>query len=226
MGLDDIDEDEAPRPIGGARVAKPVDMDDIFGDAGRSVAQPQTSAPLIVQNVVSPMPQAKRDFLDDVFESPSHSSTTSPQPEHESLMNFKRPVVHKKHQRTEQDLLDELMTGKKATTTSTSLKDIANHQGSQAQYNPHLLQLMTYYDMLGVSSTAVDEEIHRAYKKKAIEMHPDRQHSRSEGQSVEEGQVYKLITTAHEILMDPIKRAEYDRQQKLASTQENWLRHI
>ena len=143
-------------------------------------------------------------------------------------MDFSKPVTKTRYHKTERDLVDELMSGKRQTNTSPALKDLASRSnaGKAAQYNPHLLQLMTYYDMLGVSSTASDEEIHRAYKKKALEMHPDVQKRNGQEQTPEEEAVYKLITTAHETLMDPAKRQEYDKKQAAAAQRPNWLQHI
>lgn len=60
---------------------------------------------------------------------------------------------------------------------------------------------MNYYNVLGVSKTATQEEIKRAYKKLVMENHPDRggDHTR-----------FTEITAAYEVLGDPKKRDEYD----------------
>ncbi len=61
-----------------------------------------------------------------------------------------------------------------------------------------------YYIILGISKTATADEIKKAYRKLALEYHPDRNKS-------EEGiKKFKEVTKAYEILSDPQKRTTYD----------------
>jgi molecular chaperone DnaJ len=65
-----------------------------------------------------------------------------------------------------------------------------------------------FYDLLGVSQDASEAEIKKAYRKLAMEYHPDRN-------SAPEAEVrFKEITEAYEVLRDPQKRAAYDRYGK------------
>ncbi|MBI5885873.1 MAG: molecular chaperone DnaJ [Deltaproteobacteria bacterium] len=63
-----------------------------------------------------------------------------------------------------------------------------------------------YYKILNVERTATDEEIKRAYRKLAQEVHPDKHPGNHE---MEER--FKLINEAYEHLKDADKRAHYDR---------------
>lgn len=63
----------------------------------------------------------------------------------------------------------------------------------------------SYYDILGVGSSASPDDIKRAFRKLAIEKHPDR------GGDVAE---FQKISEAYEILKDPNKRAAYDNPQQ------------
>jgi molecular chaperone DnaJ len=65
-----------------------------------------------------------------------------------------------------------------------------------------------YYVLLGVSRTASEPEIKKAYRKLAMEYHPDR-NSAPEAEAT-----FKEITEAYEVLRDPEKRAAYDRYGK------------
>ncbi len=61
-----------------------------------------------------------------------------------------------------------------------------------------------YYQSLGVSKTATADEIKRAYRKLALEYHPDRNKTK-------EGEMkFKEVTKAYEVLSDPQKRQTYD----------------
>lgn len=67
------------------------------------------------------------------------------------------------------------------------------------------------YNHLELSSSATTEQIKKAYKKLAMDYHPDRQrHADTESKSVAE-EKFKEISNAYEILTDKVKRAEYDK---------------
>ncbi len=61
-----------------------------------------------------------------------------------------------------------------------------------------------YYDILGVSRNASEEDVRKAFRKKAMEHHPDR--NQSEGSS----ERFKEISEAYQILGDSEKRTQYD----------------
>ena len=63
-----------------------------------------------------------------------------------------------------------------------------------------------YYEVLGVSRSASDQEIKSAYRKLAMQFHPDRNPGNSEAEMK-----FKEATEAYSILMDSEKRARYDR---------------
>jgi molecular chaperone DnaJ len=63
-----------------------------------------------------------------------------------------------------------------------------------------------YYEVLGVDRGADAEAIKKAYRKLALQYHPDR----NSGSAAAEEQ-FKELTEAYEVLRDPDKRAAYDR---------------
>ncbi|HEX9662762.1 MAG TPA: molecular chaperone DnaJ [Candidatus Binatia bacterium] len=62
-----------------------------------------------------------------------------------------------------------------------------------------------YYELLGVSRNASEEEIKKAYRKLALQYHPDR--NPGDKQSEEK---FKEVSEAYQILSDAEKRAKYD----------------
>ena len=62
-----------------------------------------------------------------------------------------------------------------------------------------------YYEVLGVGKTATADEIKKAYRKKAVQYHPDK----NPGDKAAE-EKFKEAAEAYEVLSDPQKRQRYD----------------
>jgi curved DNA-binding protein len=76
------------------------------------------------------------------------------------------------------------------------------------------MEYKDYYKVLGVERKAKEDEIKRAYRKLALEHHPDRN---PDNKSAEE--TFKEINEAYQVLSDPDKRAHYD---QLGTSYNNW----
>ncbi|HEY5825848.1 MAG TPA: molecular chaperone DnaJ [Cyclobacteriaceae bacterium] len=63
-----------------------------------------------------------------------------------------------------------------------------------------------YYEILGVAKGATADEIKKAYRKTAIQFHPDKNPGNKEAE-----EKFKEAAEAYEILSNPEKRAQYDR---------------
>ena len=62
-----------------------------------------------------------------------------------------------------------------------------------------------YYEVLGVDKKASADEIKKAYRKKAIQYHPDRNPGDKEAE-----EKFKEAAEAYDVLSNPDKRARYD----------------
>ena len=62
-----------------------------------------------------------------------------------------------------------------------------------------------FYEILGIDKSASAEQIKKAYRKKAIAYHPDKNPGDKEAE-----EKFKLAAEAYEILSDPNKKAKYD----------------
>ncbi|MEW6470971.1 MAG: molecular chaperone DnaJ [Actinomycetota bacterium] len=67
-----------------------------------------------------------------------------------------------------------------------------------------------FYDVLGVPETATDEEISRAYRRLARQLHPDVNPDNKEAE-----ERFKEVSAAYDVVGDPAKRKEYDEARRL-----------
>ena len=62
-----------------------------------------------------------------------------------------------------------------------------------------------YYEVLGVSKNATPEELKKAYRKLALQYHPDRNPGDKEAE-----EKFKEAAEAYDVLSNPDKKARYD----------------
>jgi molecular chaperone DnaJ len=69
-----------------------------------------------------------------------------------------------------------------------------------------MTQKRDYYEVLGVDRNAGEDELKKSYRKMAVKFHPDKNPGDAEAE-----ERFKELGEAYEVLMDPQKRAAYDR---------------
>lgn len=77
--------------------------------------------------------------------------------------------------------------------------------GGAASASPEAAKT-SYYTLLSIERDATEDEIKKAYRRKALELHPDRNYGNVE----EATNLFAEIQSAYEVLSDPQERAWYD----------------
>uniref|UniRef100_A0A182TWZ8 J domain-containing protein n=1 Tax=Anopheles melas TaxID=34690 RepID=A0A182TWZ8_9DIPT len=72
-----------------------------------------------------------------------------------------------------------------------------------------------YYKILGVTKQASEDEIKKAYRKRALVHHPDRHANATDEEKKEQERKFKELGEAYTILSDPVKKSRYDSGQDL-----------
>lgn len=90
-----------------------------------------------------------------------------------------------------------------------SIKDIETKLKYAQQETKKAKKKADYYEVLGVKKDATEKEIKAAYRKKALEYHPDRNNDSQEQKDMA-AKKFKEVGEAYAILSDPQKRKQHD----------------
>lgn len=80
--------------------------------------------------------------------------------------------------------------------------------------------MANFYQLLGIDESASSTQLRAAYKRMAMQYHPDRNAGDKEAE-----EMFKLINEAYHVLTDPVKKARYDARLNsafLVDQQQNW----
>ncbi|EFA84686.1 DnaJ-like protein [Heterostelium album PN500] len=117
-------------------------------------------------------------------------------------------TVHKRHTSssttTEQSSSSTPSSSSSSTSTTTTSENKPKFTREQVELIKKIKTCKSYYEVLEVKKTATEVDIKKAYRKLALQMHPDKNHA----PGAEEA--FKIVTQAFSCLSDPKKRSTYD----------------
>lgn len=122
--------------------------------------------------------------------------------------DLKRTYINERKQRLEkrQQLEQERRRKKKKPVTVWSVASFVGKERGTRNFDLNRLRKMNHYQILGIEKDAIVIDVVRAHRTLSKECHPDK--------CSEEGatEYFQLITNARDVLVDDMKRAEYDRE--------------
>lgn len=93
---------------------------------------------------------------------------------------------------------------KTAQNTTTTTQTTADYTKDQKELCEKVKRCKDFYEVLGITNEATDSEIKRAYKKLALQLHPDKNHAPGASEA------FKILGNAAGTLTDAEKRKKYD----------------
>lgn len=87
------------------------------------------------------------------------------------------------------------------------MEEGGNGHAEQAPAQTKPEKQVNYYDVLGVAKEATDTEIKKAYKKKSLQLHPDKNRDDPDAESK-----FAALSEAYTCLMDPVKRIDHNKE--------------
>ena len=100
--------------------------------------------------------------------------------------------------------------GNSASSRFSSYYSASGRQQSKSEKSASSGKKICYYELLGVASTASAEEIKKAFRQKALQLHPDKNQQRI----TEATEEFAAVQHAYQTLSDPHERAWYDRHRE------------
>ena len=110
----------------------------------------------------------------------------------------------KAKQRKEAEELAERMKAARDRVRNPEPEVKRPYTAEDAQVAREIMQSKDYYAMMGVSRNCTEAELKKAYKKKAIKLHPDK------NAAPQAEEAFKKINAAMACLSDPEKKRVYD----------------
>nr|XP_020661078.1 dnaJ homolog subfamily B member 14 [Pogona vitticeps] len=92
----------------------------------------------------------------------------------------------------------------KDSSTSASSESGKTYTKDQVEGVQSIKKCKNYYEVLGVSKDAGEEDLKKAYRKLALKFHPDKNHAPGATEA------FKKIGNAYAVLSNPEKRKQYD----------------
>mmetsp|Transcript_56404 Transcript_56404/g.91309 ORF Transcript_56404/g.91309 Transcript_56404/m.91309 type:complete len:444 (-) Transcript_56404:49-1380(-) len=83
----------------------------------------------------------------------------------------------------------------------------SNGHAEHAPAQPKPEKKINFYDVLGVAKEATEAEIKKAYKKKSLQLHPDKNRDDPDAEHK-----FAALSQAYTCLMDPVKRIDHNRE--------------